>query len=430
MKKIEFNRIKNLFLWFCVLTSTNLMAQHFPKCASYDNLQQHKQDPIHGLNIKQAENQAKIWLQNHPEFLKSRKTGTAVIRIPTVVHVVYVTATENISDAQIFSQMEVLNADYRRLNSDTTNTPSVFSSIAADVEIEFCLASKDPQGNPTNGIMRYSSAGGQLFGYFGPSDDVKSASTGGADPWPTDQYLNLWVCRLFPGLLGYAQFPGDAAATDGVVINYTAFGTMGTAQAPADGGRTATHEVGHWLGLYHIWGDDSDCTGSDSVPDTPNQMSESQNDCQPTKNTCSNEDAFWNGQDPKDMVENYMDYSNDACMNLFTLGQKARMMSFLFGDARRNALFNSQGCSNITTIEKSANLNFEIYPNPSSGIFELKTNHNFGNIKVFDITGREVYSQNIESQSTKIDLTKQVSGVYTIEVQQNNQINIQKIVIQ
>lgn len=258
----------------------------------------------------------------------------AVVTIPVVVHVVYYNATQNISDAQILSQMDVLNADFRRLNADAANTPSVFQGVAADCEINFCLATQDPNGNATTGIQRRQTS----VNGFSTNNNVKFFSSGGLDAWDRNKYLNIWVCNLSGGLLGYAQFPGGPANTDGVVCDYAYFGTVGVATPPFDKGRTATHEVGHWLNCYHIWGDDGTaCSGSDQVGDTPNQGGP--NYACPTfpRVSCSNGP---NG----DMFMNYMDYTDDACMNVFTTGQKNRMQALFSAGGARAALVNSPGC--------------------------------------------------------------------------------------
>jgi hypothetical protein len=192
------------------------------------------------------------------------KAGPTVI--PVVVHVVYNSAAENISTAQIKSQIKVLNLDFQAKNPDKAKVPAPFKGLVADPQIKFVLATKDPQGKPTTGITRTKTTRTS----FGSNDSVKFSASGGQDAWPRDKYLNIWVCQLSGGLLGYAQFPGGQPATDGVVIRHTAFGTNGTAQAPFNLGRTTTHEVGHWLNLRHIWGDTEDCSGTDFVADTPN----------------------------------------------------------------------------------------------------------------------------------------------------------------
>jgi hypothetical protein len=241
--------------------------------------------------------------------------------IPVVVHVVYKTAKQNISDAQVKSQIEVLNQDFRKTNADASKVPSVFQPLHADSNIQFKLATKDIFGQASSGITRTKTEKSS----FSFNDAVKSRDKGGADPWPGRRYLNIWVCNLGGGLLGYAQFPGGPTATDGVVILHTACGNVGTATDPFDLGRTATHEVGHWLNLYHIWGDDgTGCKGSDYCPDTPNQASENYGKPTFPHISCKNGP---NG----DMFMDYMDYVDDDAMFMFTSGQAARMNAALNG---------------------------------------------------------------------------------------------------
>ena len=240
-----------------------------------------------------------------------------IVRIPVVVHVVHNTPQQNISDAQIYSQIDTLSRDYRKLNADANSVPSVFKPLAADTRVEFQLAVRDPDGKPITGITRTqtevsSFKRNNLINGF----QVKSDASGGKDAWPSAKYLNIWVCNLAPledgnELLGYAQFPADLSRqpkTDGVVINYKYFGNTGTATPPFDMGRTATHEVGHWLDLYHIWGDDQfredPCSGSDNVADTPNQAGDTQGSPPFPQISCNNGP---NGN----MFMNYMDYTND-----------------------------------------------------------------------------------------------------------------------
>ena len=244
-----------------------------------------------------------------------------VTRIPVVVHVVWNTAPQNILDAQITSQIDVLNRDFRRTNPDVSSTPAPFLPLTADARIEFYLANIDPNGASTSGIERRQTT----VASFSGNDAVKSQGTGGMNAWPAERYLNIWVCQLSGGLLGYAQFPGGPAATDGVVIRQSAFGTTGTAATPFHLGRTATHEVGHWLNLNHIWGDDgTGCSGTDNVADTPNQAGSNPGTPTFPRVTCSNGP---NG----DMFMNYMDYVDDRAMFMFTTGQVARMQACLDG---------------------------------------------------------------------------------------------------
>jgi hypothetical protein len=254
------------------------------------------------------------------------RVAARIITLPVVVHVVYRTDAENISDEQVTSQIAALNRDYRAKNADKKNVPNVWNGLVTDAKIEFELAKTDPAGKKTSGITRTATE----MRDFGPDNAVKSTTTGGANAWPADQYLNFWVCTLSGGLLGYAQFPGGPRKTDGVVILNTAFGTTGTATAPFDLGRTATHEVGHFLGLRHIWGDRNDCSGDDFVADTPRAMQANMGRPAFPHITCNNGPTG-------DMFMNYMDYVDDVAMVMFTTGQVARMNATLAGPRKKLA---------------------------------------------------------------------------------------------
>ncbi|MEY2828521.1 MAG: hypothetical protein RIQ33_379 [Bacteroidota bacterium] len=265
--------------------------------------------------------------------------------IPVVVHVLYKTAAENLADSTVYTNLQRLNDDFRRTNFDTANTRSIFKGIAADTKIEFRLAVRDPQGNCTNGIIHKSTTATS----FNTTDKMKSNATSGDDPWPTNAYLNLWVCTMSGGILGYAQFPGGTSSTDGVVIDNGAFGQKGAAVAPYDLGRTLTHEVGHWLSLYHTF--QSGCAGTSSTTcansgdnccDTP-PSSAANYGCPGSQNTCT--ESY--GGNKVDMTENYMDYTDDACMNAFTIDQTARMQATLAGS--RNGLITSLGLTPVPT---------------------------------------------------------------------------------
>lgn len=244
------------------------------------------------------------------------------VTINVVVHVLHHLEEENIADEQIFSQLEVLNKDFRSKNEDLNKVPEVWKPLVADANISFKLAQQSPDGHPSNGITRTLTN----VASFGTDDTMKSTASGGADPWPTDAYLNIWVCNLGETLLGYAQFPGGPPETDGVVIDYRAFGTNGTARAPFNLGRTSTHEIGHYLNLSHIFGDGrgNSCTDTDYVDDTPNQLGPNYQKPTFPSISCNNEP---NG----DMFMNYMDYVDDDCMYMFTEGQATRMNATIYG---------------------------------------------------------------------------------------------------
>ena len=182
------------------------------------------------------------------------------------MHVVYKTAAQNISDAQVKSQIDILNEDFRKTERGREQRPRRLPAAARGLDDPVQARDEGHLRHRTTGITRTKTNKSS----FGINDGVKAYKTGGIDPWPARRYLNIWVCNLGGGLLGYAQFPGGPGQTDGVVILNTAFGNTGTATDPFDLGRTTTHEVGHWLNLFHIWGDDgTGCKGSDLCPDTP-----------------------------------------------------------------------------------------------------------------------------------------------------------------
>ncbi|MFT4750212.1 MAG: hypothetical protein ACJAWN_001780 [Neolewinella sp.] len=304
-----------LLFAFAVFSTLSLSAQR--DCGTMEALEQAiEQDPTILDRMEKLEEFTRNFRQDPGE--------KAVFSIPVVVHVVYRNGTQNISDAQVQSQIAVMNEDFRRLNSDADGV----WSQAADTEIEFCLATVDPNGNATSGITRTTTTESS---FSNGTKRVHRNSTGGKDAWPAADYMNMWVCDLAGGGLGYAQFPNTGvAATDGIVIDYAYFGRGGSAQAPFDLGRTATHEVGHYLNLRHIWGD-GNCNADDFVTDTPTSDA-SNGGCQIGSVSCGS----------VDMVQNYMDYSDDGCMNLFTAGQKTRMTAALSG--ARASLANSNGC--------------------------------------------------------------------------------------
>ncbi len=314
---------KLITLFSLALTPLFVIGQQ-RNCGTMEHLEMMQQEyPQMATNMAEIESRTEQFIQNGEHLEKN-----ATITIPVVVHVVYKTNAQNISDAQIFSQIDVLNEDFRRTNADANNQ----WSQAADTNIEFCLATVDPNGNPTDGINRVSTTKKS----FRTNDDVKKSSRGGVDAWDTGSYLNMWVCNLSNGILGYAQFPGGNPSTDGVVMLYTAFGRVGNVGAPYDLGRTTTHEVGHWLNLRHIWGDGG-CSVDDFVSDTPTSDGANYG-CATGHVSCGT----------TDMVENYMDYSNDACMNLFTAGQSARMNAIFSADALRASLLSSNACGGGT----------------------------------------------------------------------------------
>ncbi len=273
-----------------------------------------ERDP--GFRFRQAELERKV----HSRLAAGTSVRQAVTTVPVVVHVVYKTADEKIAAAQVKSQIATLNKDYRATNPDKSKVPAVWKGLVTDARVQFALATRNPAGKKTSGILYVPTSQAS----FPDDDSMKAKATGGSDGWPSARYLNVWVCSLGGGLLGYAQFPGGPPNTDGIVILSRAFGTAGTATAPFHLGRTATHEIGHWLNLRHVWGDTEDCSGTDFVADTPNAQHPNYGKPRFPHVSCQNGP---NG----DMFMNYMDYVDDDAMFMFTAQQVVRMQASLDG---------------------------------------------------------------------------------------------------
>ena len=329
--------MKQLFFLF-LFTSTILLAQE-KNCGSNLRLNKYYKTNPEAKKIRSILEEKTI------KFKIQKEINTT---IPVVVHVVYKNGNENISNAQIQSQLDVLNKDFTRTNTDAFNTPADFLPVISNTQINFCLAQQSPKGNPTNGIIRKQTTTNS-FPLFG--DAIYYDSLGGSTAWNTQKYLNIWVAEIENGILGWAQFPASGDTnTDGVVIDFEHFGTIGTAIYPYDLGRTATHEVGHWFNLYHIWGDNS--CGNDYVNDTPIQE-QGNFGCKIHPHISCNNSG--------DMFMNFMDYTNDACMNSFTEGQKDRIWSSISN--WRTGLLTSNGCVPTTIPNSDAGIISIIEPN-------------------------------------------------------------------
>ena len=372
-------------------------------CSTMDVLNaQLTADPALALRMEAVESQTKRFIANRGDRAKSNFTAAgAVITIPVVVHVVYNTAVQNISDAQVQSQIAVLNEDYRKLNADRGKTPAAFAGLAADVGVQFKLATRTPTGAATTGIVRKQTTRTSFL----DNDYVKSANRGGDAAWPAGQYLNIWVCNLGSGLLGYAQFPGGKASTDGVVILYSAFGRTGTVNAPYDKGRTATHEVGHWLNLRHIWGDAS--CGNDLVSDTPTQQTANYGCPAYPHVTCSNQG---------DMSMNYMDYTDDACMYMFSNGQSSRMNALFVSGGARASLVTSTGASLVSTTG-SVSSAVGLYPNPAASVLNLTNLSAPANasVRVYSLQGGEMHQARYDGDG-HLQVQSLPRGLYYVDV--------------
>jgi len=343
-----------------------------------------------------------------------------VITVPVVIHVLYHTPEQNISDAQILSQLQALNNDYRKLNVGGKNIPAAFGPLAADARIIFCLAKVDASGKSTTGIIRRNTSTGS----WQADDGMKYSIQGGDNAWDSKKYLNIWVCNFSGKSLGYSSLPGSQADRDGIVVQYNAFGTAGSVIAPFNKGRTLTHEVGHWLGLKHLWGD-ADC-GDDGIADTPPQQGFN-NGCPsfPHKTACS---INGNG----DMFMNFMDFSDDGCMYLFTKGQAAKMRSLFALGGARNSFLNSNVCDS-SSVQRTAvpasqpvtGATITLFPNPAIKFISLesKTGDVVGKtMNVCNMYGTVVLSQVLASQRTNIAIQQLPPGIYFLKIGNDNKI--------
>lgn len=315
MKKILLSATAILMLFACQNEETDANAPETSAivrrgCASQEVLAaQLEADPSLAIRMNQIEAFTKKAISSSNFRLVNGK-----IVIPVVVNVLYRTAAENISAAQIQSQIDVLNKDFTATNSDFSSTPALFAGVAANVDITFELVTINRKATTKTS--------------WGTRDAMKSSKKGGLDPTSPSNTLNFWVCTIGGGILGYAQFPGGSAATDGVVCDskYVGVTPDSGASYPYNLGRTASHEVGHWMNLRHIWGD-ATC-GSDLVADTPTHNTANYGVPEyPHLSTCPGT--------PVEMTMNYMDYTDDRGMYMFTLGQKSRMSAiFAAGGVR------------------------------------------------------------------------------------------------
>jgi hypothetical protein len=346
---------------------------------------------------------------------KGGSASPTVITIPVVVHVIYNTPQQNVSDAQIHTQLDVLNRDYQKQNADTANIPNYYSGLAANCGFRFVLAGLDTNGNATSGIIRKHTN----ITTFSIEDNMKYSASGGDDAWDRDRYLNIWVCNLQGGVLGYSSLVGGAKESDGVVVLYTAFGTNGTATAPYNLGRTTTHEIGHWLNMIHVWGD-ADC-GDDEVADTPPQSKATYGDPAGIIISCDNM-PYGN------MYMNYMDFTDDLGMHMFTYGQRDRMRTLFASGGFRYPLLASPAASvaalTVDSPPESVTVGghspvLMLYPNPAVNNISVKMSdagYLGSMLEVYDQTGQRVMVSRVTDLSVGLDVSGLASGVYFLRV--------------
>lgn len=353
---------------------------------------------------------------NAQNIFKIKRTKGTVVTIPVVFHILYKNTTQNVSDAQIMSQLAVLNNDYRKLNADFSSVvPAAFQPLAADMEVVFCLATKTPTGNATTGISRKSVASSFKF-------DTKYYTATGDLAWDPTKYLNVWVGEFTDqSLLGWAYFPSEAGlADDGLAIEYKCFGTTGTAVSPYDHGRTSTHEIGHYFGLDHPWGQDSSLCGSttndDGCTDTPATNNpyygcptfpDNTNACTTSKNGS--------------MYSNYMDYVDDICMAMFSLDQKTILQNTLSGP--RLSLLTSNGCGSLGLSDIEAVDAITTYPNPASNYFMITSPQALiDTVEIYNSNGQFIKAQKLTQINNIIDVENLPSGTYYLRIYNENKV--------
>lgn len=396
--------------------------------------------PSYKTQIKEVFKNAEVQGQ------ESLSRSNDIYKIPVIVHVVWKDSSENIADSIIHSQIDVLNEDFRRMNPDANNVRTEFEAVVGDPMIEFELVD----------IIRTETTAEFEVSLSGLPDEVKQSSNGGSDAWDTDAYLNIWVCKIKPlsfggidlGLvLGYAYPPADlpnwptgvaapSPELDGVVIDFRAFGKNNPNEIanPTSGlpletvGRTTVHEVGHYLGLRHIWGDGGGLLGGDScgeddgILDTPNSGTQSGFNCDLNQNSCIDP-----VDDLPDMIENYMDYAQETCMNSFTMGQIAVMRGVLEGP--RCNLVNACTPTSVNTLD---NLNsLLVFPNPTSGDFTIQIQGRdleHYEFQIFDVNGKAVNNAFYQS-GNQISTINASKGLYLIQLSNEEEIITERLII-
>lgn len=383
------------------------------RCTSQSNLE----------NLSAADiEQRNLHLQQVASFLSSQPVmDRNPVTIPVVFHIVYRNEEENISDEQIISQLEVLNEDFRKMNIEQDDIPFAFRFRATDMELNFVLADTDPDGQASTGITRtFTEVDNVGSKFLNNRRSICYDDLGGHDTWCPEQYLNIWVGALESGL-GQSSFPGvGPLEEDGIRIIPEVVGTTGTVEPPYHLGRTLTHEIGHFFDLLHLW-DDCDDEG-DGIEDTPKQESSYINQCPSSAQlTCGT----------LDMYMNFMNYTDDACMSMFTHGQKDRLWAVL--NTTRSSFMNEDNCGLISNISSSSEVpNIQVFPNPTSDFLYINPiNSKIDRLVLIDLHGKVCKKLNVQAVNNYalIDLTDFVDGIYYLQISSGTQRWSKKIVV-
>ena len=428
---------KKTLIILLMTISLNTYSQEIAKCYTTELIENELiTNPDYKGEINKVFQQNRLWLDNN----NIEKT---TITIPIVVHVIYRQSHSNpgigtnIPNFQIEDAIRILNEDYSKTNSEFPNPPrNTFINSAGNPNLKFCLATTDPDGNPTTGITRTLSSK-NYFLYPSENNDMKKDNTGGINGWPPSKYLNVWICDISSSgnstVLGYAYPPGLQswnAWKDGPVVDFQYFGTTGNASSNSDG-RTLTHEIGHFLGLNHTFCESQSggcCDNDDSnVYDTPatDDVYFGNVNANTNNNTC-NDLLYGFSSDLLDMDENFMAYSNHTWM--FSNDQVSEMIATLNG--YRSNLKNSDVSVNCTGIVSNNNIDnkrFKIYPNPNNGKFIVVTENNV-KIEILNVLGNIIYQSN-NTSTQEIDLSFVENGIYIININSDNERFTEKIII-
>ncbi|HEV8272589.1 MAG TPA: T9SS type A sorting domain-containing protein [Chitinophagaceae bacterium] len=407
--------VKYPAILFFVVTSLHLFAQKRCSMEEYVNKQISE-----NTSLKEKLEQVEVFTRERTSYpgTTQRVNGVEeVITIPVVFHILYHTPDQNIERKSLDLLIAALNRDFNKKNADTSNIPSVFKPYAASMGFEFKIATMDPRGVGTNGVVRKYTP----IGYWMSDDKMKFSESYGDDGWDSKSYLNIWICNMLD-VLGYSTFPGMDPKKDGVVLSFEdVFNPRGTTPTINDL-RTVVHEVGHWFNLYHIWGEGY--CGDDKVDDTPKQGSYTPGCPNGSRVTCSNGPTG-------DMYMNFMDFTDDVCMNMFTKGQRKRARVLFEQGGPRNSILYSKGL-NTSTVQAAELPDFypqwlsaKVYPNPATSTikiyYEYDDRWKGRKMEILDMSGRIVLSKTISSRIETIDVSRLTAGVYFIRAEKEEE---------